>query len=58
MATSSITKNFVIRGKNEVEAFIKLFEAEPAPISKLEAMELTNSEEIKSLLTTWRNNSR
>lgn len=58
MATSSITKNFVIRGRNEVEAFMNLFEAEPAPIPKLDARELTNPEEIRSLLTAWRDNSR
>ena len=53
MATSSITKNFVIRGKQEVEAFINLLDSEPEPMPKLNAKEVTDPEEIRRLIALW-----
>ena len=49
MATSSITKNFVISGKDKVEAFADAIEAaanDKTPVQKVNARFLTNSKEI------------
>ena len=49
MATSSITKNFIISGKDKVEAFADAIEAaanDKTPVQKVNARFLTNSKEI------------
>lgn len=49
MATSSITKNFVISGKEQVDIFIKALEEseKDRPIrTKVNAIELTDIEDI------------
>lgn len=53
MATSSITKNFVISGKKQVEKFVDAIEKSeqnrPTKIS-VSAKELTNTEDIIKLM--------
>ncbi len=53
MATSSITKNFVISGQKQVEMFVDAIEASaknrPKPIS-VAAKELTDTEDIIRLM--------
>lgn len=53
MATSSITKNFVISGKKQVEKFVDAIEKSeqnrPAKIS-VSSKELTNTEDIIKLM--------
>ncbi len=48
MATSSIFKTFVIKGKEEVEAFVNLLDSEPEPIEP-NARLLTDPKEIETL---------
>lgn len=50
MATSSIFKNFVISGREEVENFVKMLDSEPMPIPETNADEISDTEEIKTLL--------
>ena len=50
MATSSIFKNFVISGREEVENFVKMLDSEPMPIPETSAEEISDTEEIKALL--------
>lgn len=50
MATSSIFKNFVISGQEEVENFVKMLDSEPMPIPETRAEEISDTEEIKALL--------
>lgn len=50
MATSSIFKNFKIRGRDEVENFVKMLDSEPMPIPEANARFVTDPDEIKDLL--------
>lgn len=53
MATSSITKNFVISGKRQVNAFAKAIEAsarDKEPRISVKARELTDIEDIIKLI--------
>ena len=53
MATSSITRNFVITGKDKVEAFANALEESAnafVPERKVSARQLTDSDEIKALM--------
>lgn len=56
MATSSITKNFFIRGKEQVNAFINLLESEPVPIQSSSAEFVTSSEKVREIFDAWENN--
>lgn len=53
MATSSITRNFVITGKDKVEAFADALEASAnayVPPRKVSARQVTDPKEIKALM--------
>ena len=53
MATSSITRNFVITGNDKVEAFanaLEEFSNAFVPERKVSARQLTDSNEIKALM--------
>jgi hypothetical protein len=53
MATSSITRNFVITGKDKVEAFANALEESAntyVPPRKVSARQLTDPKEIKALM--------
>lgn len=53
MATSSITRNFVITGKDKVEAFANALEASAnahVPSRPVSARQVTDSKEIKALM--------
>ena len=53
MPTSSITRNFVITGKNKVEAFVNALEESAnadVPLRKVAARQLTDPKEIKVLM--------
>ena len=53
MATSSITRNFVITGKDKVEAFANALEESANAFvseSKVSAKQLTDPDEIKALM--------
>ncbi len=53
MATSSITRNFVITGKDKVEAFANALEESATayvPSRKVSAKQLTEPKEIKALM--------
>lgn len=53
MATSSITRNFVITGKDKVEAFANALEESANTFvseSKVSARQLTDPDEIKALM--------
>ena len=53
MATSSITRNFVITGKNKVEAFANALEESAnahVPSREVFARQLTDPKEIKALM--------
>jgi hypothetical protein len=53
MATSSITKNFVISGKERVEAFADAIEAaanDKTPIHKVSARVLTDPQDIAKFM--------
>ena len=53
MATSSITRNFVITGKDKVEAFANALEESAnafVPERKVSARQLTDPDEIKALM--------
>ena len=53
MPTSSITRNFVITGKNKVEAFVNALEESAnadVPLRKVAARQLTDPKEIKALM--------
>ena len=53
MATSSITRNFVITGKDKVEAFANALEESANAFvseSKVSARQLTDPDEIKALM--------
>ena len=53
MATSSITRNFVITGKDKVEAFANALEESATAFvseSKVSARQLTDPDEIKALM--------
>ena len=56
MATSSITKNFFIRGKEQINTFINLLESEPVPIQPFSAEFVTNSEKVRQIFNAWENN--
>ncbi len=56
MATSSITKNFVISGKEQVEMFINAIEesAQNRPVNiQVAANEITDEEELVEFMTKW-----
>lgn len=53
MATSSITRNFVITGKDKVEAFANALEASAnahVPSRHVSARQVTDPKEIKALM--------
>lgn len=53
MATSSITRNFVIKGKDKVEAFANALEESAnakVPSRKVSARQLTDPDKIKALM--------
>lgn len=53
MATSSITRNFIITGKDKVEAFANALEESAnayVPLRKVSAKQLTDPKEIKALM--------
>ena len=53
MATSSITKNFVISGKEQVEAFADAVEAaanDKTPIERIDARTLTGAKDIAEFM--------
>ncbi len=53
MATSSITKNFVISGTEQVEAFadaIEMAANDRTPVKKVSARIMTNPEEIADFM--------
>ncbi|MEF2806709.1 MAG: hypothetical protein U0N27_08755 [Massilistercora timonensis] len=53
MATSSITRNFIITGKDKVEAFANALEESAnayVPPRKVSAKQLTDPKEIKALM--------
>lgn len=53
MATSSITKNFVISGKEQIEAFADAIEASAnnmTPLSPVSAKQIRGTEELKRLM--------
>ena len=53
MTTSSITRNFVITGKNKVEAFANALEESAnahVPSREVSARQLTDPKEIKALM--------
>ena len=53
MATSSITKNFVISGREQVEAFADAIEAaanDKTPVQKINARILTNPKDIAEFM--------
>lgn len=57
MATSSIKKNFVISGKEEVEAFADAVEAaanDIRPIAQISARKISDSKELNELMRRWR----
>ncbi len=61
MATSSITKNFVISGKEQVEMFIAALEAAEEELAKgepewrkVEGHLVTDKEELKEMMENWR----
>ena len=56
MATSSITKNFFIRGKEQVSTFINLLESEPIPTQPSNAEFVTSSEKVRQIFDAWENN--
>lgn len=59
MATSSITKNFVISGQEQVEKFIAALEAsanDKTPRVQVAARELTDPEEIAELMRKRKRN--
>ncbi len=54
MATSSITKNFVISGKKQVEIFLNALEESkknPPPSVEVSVREITSRDEMKELMT-------
>ena len=56
MATSSITKNFVISGKEQVEMFVNAIEesARNRPVHMpVAAREITDEAELVELMTKW-----
>ncbi len=56
MATSSITKNFVISGKEQVEMFINAIEesAKNRPVNiPVAANEITDEAELVEFMTKW-----
>lgn len=59
MATSSITKSFVISGPEQVELFVKAIEASakdrPKPVS-LSAREITDEVEMADWMSRWEKN--
>ena len=50
MATSSIFKNFVISGRDEVENFVKMLDAGPMPIPESHARLVTDPDEINDFV--------
>ena len=53
MPTSSITRNFVIAGKDKVEAFVNALEESAkanVPLREVSARQLTDTKEIKALM--------
>ena len=53
MPTSSITRNFVITGKDKVEAFVNVLEESAkanVPLREVSARQLTDTKEIKALM--------
>ena len=53
MPTSSITRNFVIAGKDKVEAFVNALEESAkanVPLREVSARQLTDPKEIKALM--------
>ncbi len=59
MATSSITKNFIISGQEQVEMFIDALEAsanDKTPRVQVNVRELTDKDEIKALLLRRKRN--
>ena len=57
MATSSITKNFVISGKEQVEMFVNAIEESaknrPEPIS-VAAREIKGEDELRKFVNEWK----
>ena len=60
MATSSITKNFVISGERAVEAFLDAYEeaerdreARGSDVSPNNIKEITDQEELRNLVRGW-----
>lgn len=56
MATSSITKNFFIRGKEQVDDFIDLLSSEPKPLRPSKAEFITNPDTARWILKEWKKN--
>ena len=54
MATSSITKNFVITGKDRVKKFVELLYSEPVPIEPSHSRMITDPEELKAMMERWK----
>ena len=50
MATSSIFKNFVISGQEEVENFVKMLDSEPMPRPHPNVRHLTDPDGINAFL--------
>ena len=53
MPTSSITRNFVITGKDKAEAFVNVLEESAkanVPLREVSARQLTDTKEIKALM--------
>ena len=57
MATSSITKNFVITGKDRVKKFVELLYSEPVPIEPSHSRMITDPEELNALFEAWQKNT-
>lgn len=58
MATSSITKNFVVSGEQQVEKFANAIEASATsvtPVSRVTVTQLRGSREIKQFLAKRKN---
>ena len=61
MATSSITKNFVVSGREQVEVFADAIEAaanDKTPVRKISARVLTNPRDISEFMKRRRKRVR
>lgn len=54
MATSSITKNFVVFGKEQVEVFANAVEESFNDPTSVKSHKVDTKEELKKLMTKWK----